>query len=152
MYDWVRTCMLSADGLYSDHIGPAGIDGTKWSYNQGTMIGANVLMWQATGQASYLRRAKSLARVSLGYFDAVRMQQQPPYFVAIFFDNLMALDAVRPDPAYRAATSAYADWAWKARRDKRTSLFNFQTDGGRVLEQAAMVRIYATLAGAASRR
>jgi hypothetical protein len=149
LYDWVRSCMLAPTGLYADHIDLDGrLDPTVWSYNQGTMIGANVLLWKATGGAGYLRRARSLARVSLGYFTDARLREQPPYFVAIFFDNLRDLDRVRPNAGYRAAVRTYADWAWRKRRNKKTGLFDFQTDGGRVLEQAAMVRVYATLAGA----
>jgi hypothetical protein len=107
-------------------------------------------MWKVTGRAGYLRRAKAGARTALAYFTPARLRSQPPYFVAIFMDNLLALDAVRPQSAYRAAVRSYANWAWQARRDTQSGLFDFHTDGGRVLEQAAMVRIYATLAGAAS--
>ncbi|MEA2474150.1 MAG: hypothetical protein QOE06_2065 [Thermoleophilaceae bacterium] len=150
-YNWVQTCMLSASGLYEDHIDFDGaVDRTIWSYNQGTMIGSNVLMWKVTGRRGYLRRAQEGANTALGYFTPSRLRSQPPFFVAIFMDNLLALDAVRPRSAYRAAVRSYANWAWRARRSAQTGLFNFQTDGGRVLEQAAMVRIYAALAGAAS--
>jgi hypothetical protein len=150
-YDWVQTCMLRPDGLFEDHLDFSGaVDRTIWSYNQGTMVGSNVLMWQATGRRGYLRRAQSGARTALGYFTPRRLRRQPPYFVAIFLDNLLALDAVRPQPEYRAAVRSYANWAWRARRNAQTGLFDFHTDGGRVLEQAAMVRIYAALAGAAS--
>jgi hypothetical protein len=149
LYGWVQSCMHTSTGLYVDHIDLDGrVDQTIWSYNQGTMIGANVLLWRATGSAGYLRRAKSLARASLAYFSPARLREQPPYFVAIFFDNLRDLDRAHPNAAYRAAARSYADWAWRKRRDPKTGLFDFSTDGGRVLEQAAMVRVYATLAGA----
>jgi hypothetical protein len=151
LYGWVQSCMRTPEGLYQDHIAYDGrVDPTIWSYNQGTMIGANVLLWRVTGKAGYLRRAEAIASAALGYFSPPRMRREPPYFAAIFFDNLLALDAVRPDASYRTAARVYADWAWRKRRDPNTGLFDFRTDGGRVLEQAAMVRIYATLAGADS--
>jgi hypothetical protein len=151
LYGWVQSCMRTPAGLYNDHIAYDGrVDQTIWSYNQGTMIGADVLLWRVTGKAGYLRRARAVADAALAYFTPARMRTEPPYFAAIFFDNLLALDAVRPRPAYRQAARTYADWAWRKRRDARTGLFDFGTDGGRVLEQAAIVRIYATLAGADS--
>ncbi len=49
MYNWVRGCLLNSDGLYGDHIDGSGqIDPTEWTYNQGTMIGAGVMLYQAT--------------------------------------------------------------------------------------------------------
>jgi len=149
MYDWVNGCLF-VNGLFEDHITFDGqIDQTIWSYNQGTTIGSNVLLWKVTGHRGYLARAKAGAAAALAFFTPAKLRRQPPYFVAIFFDNLLILDAVRPDPNYRAAIQSYASWAWRKVRVKKTGIFPFHTDGGQVLEQAAMARIYAALAGAA---
>ena len=62
MYDWVNGCLLAPNGLYWDHINLAGdIDKTQWSYNQGTMIGANALFYRITGDHVYLDRANAIA-------------------------------------------------------------------------------------------
>jgi hypothetical protein len=54
MYNWVNDCMQAPNGLYFDHIDLNGnIDKTQWSYNQGTMIGASVLLYKATGEKAY---------------------------------------------------------------------------------------------------
>lgn len=147
-YGWVRSCLLNPAGLYADHITFDGtIDTNIWAYNQGAMIGADVLFWKTTGDASYLRRAKRAAAASLSYFTTNRLRAQPPFFVSIFFDNLMLLNAVRPVQAYHDALQQYGDWAWDKRRNKASGVFSFGPDGGAVLQQAALVRIYATLAG-----
>lgn len=66
IYDWVRSALLSDDGLYLDRITPDGRrDPTTWTYNQGTMIGAGVLLHQITGEAEYLEHAGDTARASL---------------------------------------------------------------------------------------
>jgi predicted alpha-1,6-mannanase (GH76 family) len=150
-YDWVRGCLLAQSGLFEDHITFDGtIDRTIWTYNQGTMIGADVLFWEVTGQASYLRRAKRAASLALSYFTPGRLRNQPVFFNAIFFDNLNLLNNVRPNSSYVNAMQQYANWAWSRRRNKQTGVFSFGTDGGAVLEQSAAVRIYAILAGAAA--
>jgi rhamnogalacturonyl hydrolase YesR len=147
----VRSCLLTQSGLFEDHITFDGtIDRTIWTYNQGTMIGANVLFWEVTGDASYLRRAKRAANLSLSYFTQGRLRTQPVFFNAIFFDNLNMLDNVRPDRSYTKTIQQYSDWAWSKRRNKKSGVFSFGTDGGAVLEQSAAVRIYAILAGAAA--
>lgn len=152
MLDWVTTCMLAPDGLLWDHLS---LDGTRderhWSYNQGTAIGANVLLYRLAGDRDALRRAQALADQSLVYFDRTPNGREPPYFLAIFFRNLLALEAADGDVRYRDAVQAYADTAWDVVRDQRTGLFRFDPSRPvQLLEQAAMVQIYAVLAIAAA--
>ena len=71
---------------------------------------------------------------------------EPPVFLAIYFRDLRQLGDVAPSSSYRAAEEAFADRAWAQARDPRTGLFRF---GGRqptLLDQAAMVQVYAELA------
>jgi hypothetical protein len=148
MLAWLAKCMLAPDGLLWDHLA---FDGTRdeahWSYNQGTAIGANVLLYRLTGDKPALRRAEDLAASSLAYFDRSPGGREPPFFLAIFFRNLLDLAAVDGNPDYRAEVQEYADAAWDRLHDGRTGLFRFA--GSRpvqLLEQAAMVQIYAALA------
>jgi hypothetical protein len=61
-YAWVRRCLLGANGMYGDHISPKGvIEPMLWSYNQGSMIGAGTLLYQATGSGAYLYEARQTA-------------------------------------------------------------------------------------------
>jgi hypothetical protein len=146
-YSWVQGCMLNRRGLYIDHIRfGGGLDRTLWSYNQGVMVGANVLLYRATGNAEYLRHAKRGARAALAWFTQNRLRHQPAIFVSIFFDNLMSLDALRPNSRIRGAALSYANWAWRAHRNRRTNAFVFPAHDDPVLNQAAMVRLYAVLA------
>jgi predicted alpha-1,6-mannanase (GH76 family) len=150
MLTWVESCMRAPDGLLWDHIGLDGLrDETHWSYNQGTVIGANVLLYRLTGDAAALRRAEELADGSLAYFDRTPGGHEPPYFLAIFFRNLLALAAVDGNNAYRDTAQAYADAAWEQSRVVGTNVFRFSSQGPpTLLEQAAMVQIYAALTNA----
>ena len=148
MLDWVERCMAAPNGLLWDHIGLDGVlDRTHWSYNQGTAIGAYVLLYELTGDAAALGRARELAAASLAYFDRDPDSGEPPYFLAIFFRNLLALGRVDPDPRYHAEAQTYVDAVWDALRDPRTGLFSFRGSAPEtLLEQAAVVQLYAVLA------
>jgi hypothetical protein len=149
MYEWVQRCLAGPDGLYLDHLRFDGrIDATTWSYNQGTMIGAGVVLSSVTGNRTYLADAKRLAGAALPRFSGTGLlTSDRPFFLAIYFENLLMLDATRHDPRYRKAIQAFADAAWKKVRDEKTGLFPFpQEQNVEVLNQAAMVRIYADLA------
>jgi hypothetical protein len=148
MLDWVERCMASPDGLLWDHIDPRGVvNRTEWSYNQGTAIGAYLLLYRYTGDQSALARAEELGDTSLRYFQGFRLRAEPPFFLAIFFRNALALGWVVHDPRYRAAAQAYADGVWVDRRDHQTGLVTFHSGApARLLEQSALVQIYAALA------
>ena len=94
MYQWVDTCLASSDGLYYDHVNPGGsVNTTIWSYNQGTMIGAGVLLYQITAKASYLTAAEQTATAAVSYFGTgTTLQNQGPAFNAIYFRDLFVLE------------------------------------------------------------
>jgi hypothetical protein len=147
MYHWVRTCLRESRGLYADSIDPYGaVENTIWIYNQGTMIGAEVLLYQVTGNAGYLSAAQEDAATALRYFNRSQLEQQPVFFVAIFADNLMRLNAAAPNGRYRSYLQAYADRAWNAYRNAETGLFDFpEREVNVLLQQAAMTQLYAYL-------
>ena len=148
LYHWVETCMARQDGLIADHVDLEGKrDWTVWSYNQGTMIGANVMLARASGQGFYLERAEQLAAAALRYFTPARLQAEPPSFAAIFVHNLLALEQLDPDPNLHSRLQAYADYLWQ-HVDPATGLLHASAGKRpRLIEQAAMVRVFATLAG-----
>lgn len=149
MYEWTRTCMQSPEGLYWNDIDMQGnINKALWIYNDGAMVGSGVLLYRITGDVEYLRQAESTAQASMRYFGSGgRYYIQPPIFDAIFFKNLLLLDSVHHDPKYRQAMQAYADKMWKLYRDPETGLFKLDANRPvQLLEQSAMVQIYAALA------
>lgn len=153
MYGWVRRCLAAPNGLFWDHIDARGsVNQRQWSYNQGAMIGAAVLLYRATHDPKYLVHAEFVAEAAVSFYRPFETGTEPPYFLAIFFQNLALLKAVEPASGYDRAIRAYADSVWKHGRDPHTGLFHF---GGskrvQLLEQAAVVRIYAGLAAGPQR-
>ncbi len=78
--------------------------------------------------------------------------QRSQAFNAILFRNLLALDAVAPDPRYRATMTAYLDRAWREARDPATGLFDrggigsYTAGKADALDQAGLVQLYALAA------
>ena len=116
-YGWVRQCLLEPNDLYADHINDNGtIQRTLWSYNQGSMMGAGVLLYQATHDGSYLYQARQTAKAALVYFPYQRLSNENPFFVAVYFRNLMYLDSVTHDPPGNLPAREYVYYAWLRHR------------------------------------
>ena len=60
----------------------------------------------------------------------------------------MLLESTTGGSTYRTAMQAYADNVWATNRDAATGLFHFGSDHTQVIDQAAIVQIYAVLAWA----
>lgn len=145
-YNWVRTCLLQANNLYADHIRPHGvIDRTFWSYNQGVMIGAGTLLYQATGNSAYLYQARQTAQAALAYFIPQRLGEENPFFPSVYFRNLLYLDAVTHDPPGPKIAQAYVDYAWAHLRLGNNLFVAGSPASAQLLYQAAIVQIYALL-------
>ncbi|HEY3969865.1 MAG TPA: glycoside hydrolase family 76 protein [Solirubrobacteraceae bacterium] len=150
-YEWVRACLRSSSELYYDHIRLHGvIDPTLWSYNQGSMIGAGVLLYQATGNSGYLYQARQTAKAALAYFTIPRLLSENPFFPSVYFRNLMYLDSVTHDPPGAKLAQEYINSVWVHQR-LSDNLFAFGSPPStQLLDQAAVVQIYALLSTPAS--
>jgi predicted alpha-1,6-mannanase (GH76 family) len=159
MYAWVNATLDAGrdagqpgTGLFWDKLrGDGTIDRTLWTYNQGSMVGANVLLARRPGAeegARHLKRAEAIATKALEHYTD-GLQRQPAAFNAILFRNLLQLHAATADTGLRtrirATMESYADTAWTAYRDRRDR-FRFSGGGVTLLDQSAMVQIYALLA------
>lgn len=143
-YEWVRQCLSEPEGLYADHIELDGtVDHSVWSYTQGVMIGAGVLLYQATGNSAYLYYARQTANAALEHFTQERLAGEVPFFVAVYFRNLLYLDSVTHDPPGPRIAQEYVDRAWQHRVG---GMFLFGSPPGvDLLVQTAMVQIYGLL-------
>ena len=141
MYQWVLTCLGTASGLYSDHVNPNGSVNTAiWSYNQGVMVGAGVLLYQVTGNGTYLNQAQQTALAAVSYFGTgTALVNQGPAFNAIYFRNLFLLNTVSPNTTYAAEAQSFASTMW-AQRQAGTGLIDPQYG---VNGTAPMVEIFA---------
>lgn len=159
MYQWVldnldasRDGASPGTGPFWDKIrGDGTIDRAVWSYNQGNMIGATVLLARADpGQRdAYLGQAEAMARNALHRF-AGTYGQGNPAFLAIFFRNLLLLHHLTEDQELRAdiiaAMSEFGEIAWSRAQQGRRGILGLGGGGPKLLEQSAFVQVLALLA------
>lgn len=152
MIAWVRASMPAPAGdgrLFRDKIrGDGSIDAALWSYNQGSMVGAHVLLHLAGRSADALTTAEEITRATLAWPPS-RLMSQPPAFNAILFRNLLQLSAAGAGDelrsAIRTALRAYAD-ALLARPRDRHGLTRARDQPATLLDQSAVASVLALLA------
>jgi hypothetical protein len=145
-YNWVRACLLQPNNLYADHIRQHGVlDTTFWSYNQGTMIGAGTLLYQATGNGAYLYQARQTAQAARAYFTPERLGAENPFFPSVYFRGVLYLDSVTHDPPGPRLAQAYVDYAWQNLRLSTDLFVAGSPASAQLLYQAAIAQIYALL-------
>jgi hypothetical protein len=164
MYGWVDRYLYNVPGnpnydaakpaLMFDKVrGTGTVDETLRTYNQGAMIALDAREFEATGQPSFLEQAEAIANTALSTFtESYYIAYQPAAFDAIFFRDLLVLYAVTSDSALRTrilqTIETYAQDAWNNHRSA-AGLFSFPSSSGageQLLDQAAMLQIYAALA------
>src|SRR5271165_3989319 len=145
-YGWVRQCLLEPTDLYADHLEAEGeLEPTEWSYNQGSMIGAGVLLYQSTGDRTYLEQATATARAAVSSFLLEKLAGESPFFPAVFFRNLLYLDSVIHDPSGSALAQSYVNYVWESLHLPSGLFLSAQGSTPQLLEQAAIAQIYALL-------
>src|SRR5271166_643363 len=150
-YEWVRNCLLTPGGLYADHIDTKGVvEATFWSYNQGSMIGAGTLLYQATGNGAYLYQARQTAQAALAYFTPERLASEVPFFPTVYFRNLLYLDSVTHDPPGPQIAQNYVNYAWQHLRLSDNLFVSGSPPSSQLLVQAPIVEIYAMLSATPS--
>jgi hypothetical protein len=145
-YLWVHTCLLEPSGMHGDHVNKLGaVEPRLWSYTQGAMIGAGTLLYQATGNATYLTQAEQTAQASLAYFTPSRLGGENPFFPSVYFRNMLYFDAVTGQSQARAVAQSYADYFWTHQRLSNDLFVLGSPPTGQLLVQAAIVQIYGLL-------
>jgi hypothetical protein len=151
--DWVLSNLYDdGSGLLFDKVmGDGKLDTTLRTYNQGATIAANVARYRSTTQVEYLSQAEAIAEAALNYFSEDFYINHPCVFNAIYFRGLLQLLSVSGEGKLKAKTlramQTYAEDAWSNYRSPE-NLFDFprSASSDRLLDQAASVQIFATLA------
>ncbi len=143
---WLDRTLRVRGGLYADHVDRHGLNTRLWTYNQGAPIGAHLLLHRATGDEAAIGQARATASSSLRRFGPDRTWKHPPVFNAVWFRNLLALDAVSPVAGLRPALDTYLRRAWRDGRDD-DGLFTAggigSYDGSPAIDAGGLVQLFA---------
>jgi dolichol-phosphate mannosyltransferase len=150
MDGWLQRCLGRADGLLADHIDQQGhVDQSTWSYNQGSGMTLDLLLYRATGDRSYLARGLRLAATAARKLRAAQFSRETAIFPSIFFDNLLrfpAASAAEHD-RWRAAAQAWADHVWSTQRDPGSGVVRRSArTPPQLIDQASLLQLYSDLA------
>ncbi|MFF4341190.1 glycoside hydrolase family 76 protein [Kitasatospora sp. NPDC001540] len=123
-WNWFRgSGMVNADHLVNDGLNDACANNGQptWTYNQGVVLGGLTELYRATGDATLLTTARTLADASTTRLTSGGVLREPgegddctgdgPSFKGAYVRGLDRLDAQLPDHPYTPALTAWADSA-----------------------------------------
>ncbi len=151
LYEWTNRYLLSDKGVYYDNIKLPSrkIDKRTYTYNTGTMLQSNVLLHGITGDARYLREAQRLAESAWSHFYTNGKWPPNAWFNAVLLRGYLALYRYDRNKKYIDAFITDGESRWQER-----DAANLLGKGPKkqLIEQAAMLEIYARLHNFLQRR
>ncbi len=160
--DWNKRLKSPQLGVYLDAVKLDGsIDERTFTYNTGTPLHANALLYKITGERQYLDEAEALADASRRHFartpgdGGVGIFPNTPWFNAVLLRGYLELYRVDPqhDPVNLGLMKANLEYAWEHARAADhsftpdwTGQSDLDCEVRWLLDQAAMVELYALLA------
>jgi len=147
LYHWTNRHLLSPRGIYYDAIRTSGgrIDSAAYTYNTGTMLQANVVLYSITGNKKYLQEARRLADASLRTFYRNGRFPGNYWFNAVLvrgYQELYAIDT--HNKIYLQAVIKDAENSWARETDSQRLIGPGPVK--KLLDQAGYLEICARMA------
>lgn len=145
LYHWVNAKLQAPSGLYYDNIKTKTrkIDKHIYSYNTGTMLEANVYLYELTGKPEYLKKAIDLANVSSDYFLGNGKFKDGYWFNAVLLRGYQHLLKVSSDMKYINIFKKCVDQALTY--DRNSNGLMGKDKIASLVDQAGMLEILARL-------
>ncbi len=146
LYKWTNQYLQSPQGIYFDHIKLPSLEIDKrfYTYNTGTMLESNILLYEITGDEKYLIIAKNLAAASLQHFYKNGRFPDHYWFNAVLLRGYIALSRHDSDTTYMNVIKSDVENIWNKEKDSNHLLGKHKRK--ELISQAAMLEIYARLA------
>ncbi|WP_207421532.1 glycoside hydrolase family 76 protein [Desertivirga brevis] len=145
LYDWTNKHLRAPEGIYYDAIKiPSGnIDKAAYTYNTGTMLQSNALLYQLTGDVKYLKEAQTIAAAGKARFYKGNKLPNEYWFNAVMFRGYIELYKIDKNRDWIQFYIDDAERVWKEERDGRNLLGT--KDHKRLIDQAGMLETYARI-------
>lgn len=145
LYHWVNAHLQAPDGLYYDNIKIPSlkVDSAIYTYNTGTMLQSNVLLFTITKNNKYLREAERVASAAERYFYKNKRLRPNYWFNAVLLRGEIALYKIDKNKNHIDYFIDDANIIWNEEREN--GLIGKKGKRKRLIDQAAMIEIYARL-------
>lgn len=145
LYSWVNAHLQSPDGLYYDNIKIPSlkIDSAIYTYNTGTMLQSNVLLFTITKNKKYLKEAQRIASAAERYFYKNNKLPANYWFNAVLLRGEIALYKIDKNKKHIQYFIDDANRIWNGEREN--GMIGKKEKRKRLIDQAAMIEIYARL-------
>ena len=146
LYNWVNVHLQSPQGLYYDNIKIPSlkIDSAIYTYNTGTMLQSNVILYQITKNIKYLKEAQRIASAAEKFFYKNDKLPGNYWFNAVLLRGEIALYRLDKNKAHIQYFIDDANRIWNEEREN--GMIGKKGKRKRLIDQAAMIEIYARLA------
>jgi len=146
LYNWVNVHLQSPQGLYYDNIKIPSlkIDSAIYTYNTGTMLQSNVILYQITKNIKYLKEAQRIASAAEKFFYKNDKLPGNYWFNAVLLRGEIALYRLDKNKAHIQYFIDDANRIWNQEREN--GMIGKKGKRKRLIDQAAMIEIYARLA------
>ena len=145
LYKWTNAHLQSPDGTYYDNIAVPSLKIAKaqYTYNTGSMLQANVLLFNITKNKKYLSEARRIARAGCAKFFTNGRLPDNYWFNAVMLRGYIALYKVDKNENWISFFKQDADSIWEHERDADNLLG--KKPAKTLIDQAAMIEIYERL-------
>ncbi|MFT3935781.1 MAG: glycoside hydrolase family 76 protein [Chitinophagaceae bacterium] len=145
LYEWTNIHLQAPDGLFYDaiKIPSLNINKQKYTYNTGTMLQSNVLLYEFTHEKRFLVEAQSIAGAGKQYFYQNKKLPGEYWFNAVLLRGYIELYKIDKNKEWIEFFAEDADRTWNTERDDAGFVGNKSSQ--RLIDQAAMIEIYARL-------
>jgi hypothetical protein len=145
LYDWTNKYLLSPEGVYFDalRMKDLKVDRAVYTYNTGTMLQSNVLLFKATGDNKYLEEAKRLATAAEKYFYKNNQLPDNYWFNAVLLRGYIELYKIEKNENRLKFFYEDADRIWQQEKDENGLLGKKKSKT--LIDQSAMIEVYARL-------
>ena len=145
LYNWVNAHLQAPEGLYYDNIKIPSlkIDSAIYTYNTGTMLQSNVLLFTITKDKKYLKEAQRIATAAKTYFYKNNKLPANYWFNAVLLRGEIALYKIDKNRKHIQYFIDDANRIWNEEREN--GLIGKKGKRKRLIDQAAMIEIYARL-------
>ncbi len=146
VYNWTNKMLRSSEGIFYDAINVENlkVDSATYTYNTGTMLQANALLYQLTKEDKYLKEAKVIATNAERHFYKNNKLGDHYWFNVVLLRGYLELFKVEKDAKRLAFLIKDAERIWKEERDENNLLGKQKNKS--LIMQAAMLEYYARLA------